>query len=253
MLPNGNFELFFQLGNSTCSIYSNKYNLDKSPCVFMGYHDLYFDSTLITNSYNTTFTVVFKLLGFFRLFGFKDSELTNNITRGENIYKEFTYILEALNEIKNFDIYCMKMVFERSVKSRLKPICEKFAWLFEAVNHIKYKQGMVSVVELCNSFDVTRRKLERTFNDILGISPYGYTNIIRANNVLSKLANGNSLLQTALEFGYYDQAHFIKDFKRIIGCPPKAYLNCTPHELLNKSIANRIYMPKLPVIKKARS
>jgi AraC-like DNA-binding protein len=252
-LPNGNLELFFHLGDSNCTIYSDKYKIKNTSSFFVGYHELYFDSTLCINSSVTSFTVVFKPLGFFGLFGYMESELTNNIILGDDIYRELKHILDALNEVNNNDIFGMQAVFEGLAKKKNSTSYEKYTWLSEIINYIKLNRGILSVQSICECFDISRRKLERAFHELLGISPYGYASIIRANRLLNKIADGSPLLQTALEFGYYDHAHFIKDFKRIIGCPPKAYLNCTPQELLNKSIANRIYMPKLPVTKKARS
>jgi AraC-like DNA-binding protein len=69
--------------------------------------------------------------------------------------------------------------------------------------------------------------LERNFKKHLGMSPQSYILIRRFLNAyldLDALAS-KDLLQVAINNGYYDDNHFIKDFRRFSGMPPKAYFN----------------------------
>jgi len=247
-LPNGNFELFFHLNDSIVSVSSEKYKMEQMSCFFVGYHDLFFKSTIVTHPSSTSFTVVFKPLGFFTLFGYKESEITNNISPGELIFKKLKFIWEALNDLENDDFYQMREVFEQGTIKNNSMWVKRTSFLQEIIFFIKYKQGMVSIKEICNNFNVNRRKVERSFRDLLGLSAFEYIRIIRANNLLSSITDGSPLLQTVLNYGYYDQSHFIKDFKKIIGLSPKAYLKNAPSDLLNKSYTNRIFLPNLTEI-----
>lgn len=65
------------------------------------------------------------------------------------------------------------------------------------------------------------RQLERNFKKHIGLSPKEYSNIIRFQNALSLIKNENrSLLDIALECGYYDHSHLVNEIKRNTGFPP---------------------------------
>lgn len=68
-----------------------------------------------------------------------------------------------------------------------------------------------------------RRQLERKFSKQIGISPKQLSKVIRLQTALKLLLNNDSetLTQIAYESEYYDQSHFIKDFKEFTGVTPK--------------------------------
>ena len=71
-----------------------------------------------------------------------------------------------------------------------------------------------------------RRQLERKFAKQIGISPKQLGKVIRLQTALKMLLNkkAESLTDIAYESEYYDQAHFIKDFKEFTGTSPKEFL-----------------------------
>jgi hypothetical protein len=71
-----------------------------------------------------------------------------------------------------------------------------------------------------------RRHLERKFKQQIGISPKQLGKLIRLQSALKILLsqNAESLTNIAYESEYYDQAHFIKDFKEFTGTIPKEFL-----------------------------
>lgn len=71
-----------------------------------------------------------------------------------------------------------------------------------------------------------RRQLERKFVKQIGISPKQLGKVIRLQAALKMLLNQKSgtLTQIAYENEYYDQNHFIKDFKEFTGTTPKDFL-----------------------------
>lgn len=71
-----------------------------------------------------------------------------------------------------------------------------------------------------------RRQLERKFVKQIGISPKQLARVIRLQTALKMMLNQNreTLTQIAYESEYYDQNHFIKDFKEFTGTTPKDFL-----------------------------
>jgi len=71
-----------------------------------------------------------------------------------------------------------------------------------------------------------RRQLERHFKKQIGISPKQLSKIIRLQATLQMLLNrrNETLTELAYENEYFDQNHFIKDLKEIIGVTPKEFI-----------------------------
>jgi len=71
-----------------------------------------------------------------------------------------------------------------------------------------------------------RRQLERKFLKQIGISPKQLGKVIRLQTALKMLLEQQpeSLTRIAYESEYFDQAHFIKDFKEFTGTTPKEFL-----------------------------
>jgi AraC-like DNA-binding protein len=85
--------------------------------------------------------------------------------------------------------------------------------------------GRVSVDELAEQLKINRRQLERKFSSAIGLSPKQLSKVIRLQATLKMLQQQQftSLTSLAYENGYYDQAHFIKDFKEFTGMSPKQF------------------------------
>jgi len=85
--------------------------------------------------------------------------------------------------------------------------------------------GEVNIREISERVNVSQRHLERKFRKALGLSPKQYLRLTRLNRVMRVLEQNRSLDLTSVAYycGYFDQAHFIKDFKRITGQNPSVF------------------------------
>jgi AraC-like DNA-binding protein len=101
-----------------------------------------------------------------------------------------------------------------------------------AVGEIMRQKGAVTVDGLCQQLRVTPRTLSSLFKAKVGISPKVCMQLTRFYNSLSYEPAGgcreDTLAALACTLGYYDQAHFIKDFKRFAGRSPQRYFSCAP-------------------------
>lgn len=85
--------------------------------------------------------------------------------------------------------------------------------------------GQISVHELSMQTNINRRQLERRFSSAIGMSPKQLSKTIRLQSTLKHLLHKEYINLTALahDAEYYDQAHFIKDFKEFTGLTPKEF------------------------------
>jgi AraC-like DNA-binding protein len=94
-----------------------------------------------------------------------------------------------------------------------------------AVETILTANGQVSIDELSRQNGINRRHLVRKFSSAIGLSPKQLSKTIRLQAALKTLLakNVTSLTDLAYENDFYDQAHFIKDFKEFTGLTPKEF------------------------------
>ncbi|WP_438465006.1 helix-turn-helix domain-containing protein [Marinomonas sp. PE14-40] len=78
---------------------------------------------------------------------------------------------------------------------------------------------------LADMSGVSAREIQRKFKQYVGISPKVYQRLMKLNKVKGRLSSGDyeSLTQLAIDNGYYDQAHFIREFKYFMKLTPKQY------------------------------
>ncbi len=94
-----------------------------------------------------------------------------------------------------------------------------------ALNRIFDTQGNVQVREIADALSITERQLERLFKKFVGVSPKFYARIIRFSHIFNLMQQGDkSWVDVALGSGFYDQSHFIRNFKAFSGEDPSAYL-----------------------------
>jgi AraC-like DNA-binding protein len=96
--------------------------------------------------------------------------------------------------------------------------------VFNAINYIIGRAGQTNVQELAGQCYLSTRQFERKFKHFSGFSPKLYVRITRFQAALGHYRYKNkSLTEIAYDCGYYDQSHFIHDFRAFSGHHPYAY------------------------------
>lgn len=99
-----------------------------------------------------------------------------------------------------------------------------------AADAIHQTGGTMSIATLCTQLEVSERTLERSFKKYIGMAPKYYARIIRFNRIFELLQNKNlNWADLVYESGYYDQSHFIRDFKKFSGEDPSRYVFDEPN------------------------
>lgn len=140
------------------------------------------------------------------LFGEKGKKLEQEILDAKNTSQRINIAEKFLLELLK-----SKEVKDRIVNSTIETI-------------VKYK-GQLSVNELSNQASLSRRILARKFSSNVGLSPKQLSKIVRLQATLKSLLQNEktNLTDLTYENEYFDQSHFIKDFKEFTGITPKEF------------------------------
>jgi AraC-like DNA-binding protein len=86
-------------------------------------------------------------------------------------------------------------------------------------------RGILSVDDLVERYGMNKRMLQRLFAKYVGASPKWVIQRYRLHEAAERLAADPSVAQSSLaaDLGYSDQAHFIRDFKAVVGTSPAAH------------------------------
>ena len=93
------------------------------------------------------------------------------------------------------------------------------------LNYIMDRKGMVKINDLLSEFNTSKVTLRKHFIHKMGLSPKRVSRIWRMNYLLElqKIKPAYNLTELCLEAGFFDQAHFIKEFKSFFGACPRRF------------------------------
>lgn len=111
------------------------------------------------------------------------------------------------------------------IAERLPPPDPTVAQVNALVAAIVAERTITRVDQVAERAGVRTRTLQRLFSEYVGVSPKWIIRRYRLHEAAQRLAEGpdTSLADLALELGYWDQAHFVRDFKAVVGRPPAEY------------------------------
>lgn len=90
----------------------------------------------------------------------------------------------------------------------------------EAVKLICQSHGTLRIRELTERFCISQSAFEKRFRKLVGTSPKKFASIIRFNAVLDHLGSPGSPTEICYANRFFDQAHFIRDFRQYTGDTP---------------------------------
>jgi len=95
----------------------------------------------------------------------------------------------------------------------------------EVIFATKTDESITKVDHLAEKFSLSARSLQRLFYQYVGVSPKWLIRKYRMQEVLTMLESGERNWQDLVsKLDYFDQAHFIRDFKDMIGVTPTDYI-----------------------------
>jgi AraC-like DNA-binding protein len=97
------------------------------------------------------------------------------------------------------------------------------AFVTSTVAMIEEARGMVRIQDVARRVGLSQSALERRFRRVVGVPPKRFASLVRLKHVEHLRAGGASLTSIAHRAGYFDQSHFIHEFKRVTGTAPELY------------------------------
>lgn len=95
----------------------------------------------------------------------------------------------------------------------------------DSIKFLRNSKGRLSIEEICEQTGFSKKQMERKFLATIGTTPKIFSRISRFLNLCQhlELHKGKTLTELTHDCGYYDQAHFIKEFKEFSGYTPKEF------------------------------
>lgn len=171
-----------------------------------------------------TFFVCFHPNGFLPFTTIPLKELENTVVPLEEIFGQDGQVI-AHNILQAVSTSDRISLVEAFLLDRLIDTATVDCIVQSTIETILTANGQLSVDELSRKGNINRRQLVRKFSSSIGLSPKQLSKTIRLQATLKTLLNSKvtSLTGLAYESEYYDQAHFIKDFKEFTGLTPKEF------------------------------
>lgn len=118
-----------------------------------------------------------------------------------------------------------KSAVEQHLRSAMPDFDPQVQRISALVLGIVHDRSILRVRQLCEQHQLHERQLQRLFHEYVGVSPKWVINRYRLHEALEHLHRGAQIdwAQLALQLGYYDQAHFIGDFRDLVGTTPGEY------------------------------
>jgi len=157
------------------------------------------------------------------LFGVSSTDVKNELVDLESLLKQDGKDLTDKIMLAKDNTERLQLI-NRFLVNRLKQ-AERQDVIY-ATHQIYNLKGIVNVNDLADSCSLSQRQFERKFKEHIGFSAKSFARLVRFKSLISSYKKGDSTLtRVAYDFGYYDQAHFIQDFKQFAGYSPHAYFS----------------------------
>jgi AraC-like DNA-binding protein len=191
-----------------------------------GMHDQFAltESTGLARAMQVDFTPI----GAHLFFGRPMSDLSNLVVGLDDLFgAEGVTLVERLEDAcdweTRFDIL-EEFVLRRLLGARAPSAGVSWAW-----TQLRRSKGQIEIGRLAKELGCSRKHLIAQFHEQIGASPKTIARILRFQHAVrlfhaATIANPVSGADVAIACGYFDQAHFIKDFRQLAGITPTEFL-----------------------------
>lgn len=239
LIPDGTIELMFNFGDDYMHLKNGvKIPVNGSHIIGIRKQALWISQT----QHQHIFSVRFKLGGAYpfvkipvHLFahGFYDID--------ELLPRDYKELEQLLFEAKDHD--GRVLIADQFFIERLKYVPAEQLFTIHC-SRILFQNPIAKIQDAAHELHTSYKTLERRFAQVTGLSPSEILKIRRFNNAILAMYSGkfSSLTQIAYACGFYDQSHFIREFRQLAGYAPRTFLKkqFTIIEVIQPALAERM-------------
>jgi len=235
-LPDGNTEIVIDFTGKPQYIYDNNTLKEIQACHNVWVSGIRTEPISIPSGKESKMLIItFKKGMAYPFYPLPLNELTDYVVDADLIFgDEIIDLREKLLEAKTTDkqfLLTEKFLFHlgrNTLTKNINSTCVEFA-----VSTILANPSPISLHDLSAQIGYSQKHFIHLFKKQVGLTPKSYQKVIRFQKTIQDIESQTIIdwSHIAYESGYYDQAHFINDFKRLSGFSPKEYLDLKNEQL----------------------
>ncbi|PWA12857.1 AraC family transcriptional regulator [Pueribacillus theae] len=222
-LPNGSTELIIDLHNDTVQLFDRQNTrIILSSAIVCGPHSEHF--IIDTANESTMIGVHFKPGGATPFFDMPINELHNSIVpldrlwgaRAKDLRDELLYSATTEHRFRILEKYFLA---QNPLSWSWNPAV-KFA-----LTEFRNSPYIHSISDTVEQIGMSPKRFIQLFKEEVGMTPKRFCRLMRFQKVILAIGQGKRIewMDVAIDSGYYDQAHFIKEFHAFSGLTPTNY------------------------------
>jgi len=225
-LPDGNTEIIIDFDDRPQHIYDNQTLKEIQACRHVwasGVRTEYI--TIPSGKHAAMFIISFKKGMAYPFFPLPMNEMADRVVDADLLWgNEFALLREQLREAVE-----PKIKFETAERFLLKHFAGRLVAhpaVEYALAEIIRQPDQISLARLNQNIGYSQKHFIDLFKRQVGIAPKAYLKIIRFQKAISEIEQRREVNWTTIsqDCGFYDQAHFINDFKFFSGFTPEEYV-----------------------------
>lgn len=228
VVPTANLQLMFHYRKPFVMIFPDQRTARQPQSFASGLSNRFMDAS--TQGASGVIAVEFHPYGACNFFRFSLHGIENQSIGLSDIFTdEVKYLEEQICECA--DLASRILLIEEFLMQKLNPVeTRDFRLIKYAVELVQQSSGQIKASELASKLAVTSKNLERKFASLVGKSPKQFIRIVRFQEVMNGLIQQQPdyLTDYAFNNGYFDQSHFIHEFKTFSGYTPSEFVKLCP-------------------------
>lgn len=228
-LPDGNTEIIIDLTETPQYIHDNETLQEIQTCRYAWVSGVRTQPITIPSGRDRRMLIVaFKKGKAFPFYRFPMSELADTVAEADLVFgSDFGFVRERLLASRSMSrmFQLVEAFLLRKAGSLMGASISNHCVAY-ALSNIISDPGIQCLRQLSDQIGYSQKHFIELFKQQVGVSPKQYLRIMRFQKAISAIDNRQHVRwsQIALESGYYDQAHFIHDFRRFSGFTPNEYM-----------------------------
>ena len=226
-LPDGTTNLVIDFQETPKYIYDNITLNEKQECKKAWFSGMHTEYMTISSGHDSEMMVItFKPGCSFPFIKVPLHSFNNKVKDAADVFGD--EINDFRNELISKDSIESKIEFtEEWLHSIVQDRTFEGKIIQQFVKEIETTSSCVNLKSIAEKSGYSQKQFIHLFKKYVGTTPKQFHRIVRFNLILNAIHNKETInwINVATDCGYYDQAHFIKDFQAFSGLNPKQYID----------------------------